>query len=79
MVVVPSHWEKWMFLLYTMVVVMRAHINPAAIVLRHLLPELEFTSFCSLADTNLVFVSVLQTHVSYHLFGNGSDPYFFHS
>ena len=54
-------------------------INPAAIVLRHLLPELEFTSFCSLADTNLVFVSVLQTHVSYHLFGNGSDPYFFHS
>ena len=26
MVVVPSHWEKWMFLLYTMVVVMRARL-----------------------------------------------------
>ena len=36
-------------------------INPAAIVLRHLLPELEFTSFCSLADTNLIFGA------SYHL------------
>ena len=39
MVVVPSHWEKWMFLLYTMVVVMRA-LNEVEIIRNYFILEL---------------------------------------